>query len=313
MDEVSQEVMDEVMDEVSNEVRNEVSDKVRNEVSDEVCNKVWTEVWTEVFKEVNNEVFKEVNNEVRNEVRTEVWDEFWNEVSDKVENKSLLLKFIDICIKKNKITYIYPYLNGSFNSAYFAFYDYFSDIIKIKYSKKELYIIYRNTMKYGFIYPLKNICIVSKKPKLITKNGNGRLHCENDAALKYDGFELWRLNGVRVPKELVLTPAEKLDCKKWISEPNVEIRREFIRKIGTERLFNELDSKIIDNGVDHNGKPCELRSLDLGNEIIGIGFKFEHASLPGIYGIEFVPPECNTISKALKFRNGTKNKPLVLT
>lgn len=49
-----------------------------------------------------------------------------------------------------------------------------------------------------------------------------------------------------MPKDIVLTPAENLDCKRVLTEENAKVRKEIIKKIGIDRVIKELGAKTIE-------------------------------------------------------------------
>jgi len=158
----------------------------------------------------------------------------------------------------------------------------------------------------GWFLPYKNICICSEKPCRISLNADKILHCETGAAIEYrDGYAVYALNGIRVPKEIVLTPANKLDPTMIIKEKNVEIRRELLRKIGLERFVQKLGAKTIDTfkigeNPDILYDVYELLEINIKGMVCK-GLKMKNASI-GIYHIEFVASEITTAKEALNWR-----------
>jgi hypothetical protein len=300
--EVGNEVWNEVRNEVENEVRNEVWNEVWNEVRNEVENEVWNEVenevGNEVWNEVENEVRNEVWNEVENEVRNEVWNEVWNEVGKEVGKE----------VRSKIKNYYYPYLYGSFDANYFSYYNYFWKECNIKYKNLRKYKIYSKLINFNFIHCLKDICFISQNSSIIRKNLKGQLHADENPALKYKGLKLWRLNGIKVPKYIVMTPYYKLSAKKVLQEKNVEVRREGIRKIGIHRCINELKPIIIDTWDEY-----ELLSINFTNNN-RIYLKMKNPSI-NTWHIEAVHPSCDTVKKALAWRDGEERYkvPNVLT
>jgi len=219
---------------------------------------------------------------------------------------------------KTKMNIVWPYLVCQFDSYKYAFYDFFINEIKVKIDDNILtkYKYWRETLKLGIIYPFDDVCIVSKKPTSIYRNSRGLLHNENGPALTYSNeIELWFLNGVKMLKEHILTPWNKLDCKLVVKESNVEVRRELVRKIGIERIYNELGATVIDketitiNNIDHN---YELISLNIGDNNRRPYLKMTNPSI-GVFNIEGVHPNCTTVRGALEYRNNTKELPIILT
>jgi len=285
--EIYNEVENEVNSEIKNEVRNEVKNEIKNEVENEVKNEVWNEVEREVSNEVGNEVRNEVYSEVYNKVRNEVRNEVYSEVRSEVE----VWNEIRNEVKKHDIFY-FSYLYGNLEASYFAYYSFINEVLGVQFKKQKQYDIYKETLKLYFIYPLKNICVLSERPIEIHRNERGQLHADGKPAVKYaGGFELYRLNGVKVPKWLVMTPSGKIDAKKALEEKNVDVQREIIRKIGAERVLKAVNAKEIDVytypkiGMTYKLYRLKLRGIDRKY------LKFEHASMPGVYYCQPVPPE----------------------
>ena len=104
-----------------------------------------------------------------------------------------------------------------------------------------------------------------------------------------------------------MTPYEKLDALQTLKEKNAEVRREGIRKIGIERVCQKLKTKTLDIDGDY-----ELMLLDLGDNRERPYLKMRNPSI-GVYHIEGVAPNIKTVDEALNWRNGTKEKPAILT
>jgi hypothetical protein len=140
---------------------------------------------------------------------------------------------------------------------------------------------------------------VAERHNVLNLNAQGRLHKDGSAALAYpDGFEIYALNGIRIGKEYVTTPAERLDCRAILTEPNADIRRELIRKVGIERMVSVLPTKKLDKLGDY-----VLLSIDLGGGATDARFlKMLNPSI-GVWHLEGVPQECDTVEKSLNWRN----------
>jgi hypothetical protein len=161
-------------------------------------------------------------------------------------------------------------------------------------------------------WPYENLCVISERPILVRMrewSGNRyRLHCENGPALAFsDGWKVYALNGVRVPSEIVETPAAKLDPYLLLRERKAEIRREIVRKIGIERVLSELNTEILD---ERNG--YQLLILDLQDGRRKPYLKMLNPS-ERTWHIEGVHPYCKTVAEALEWRNNDNLETEVLT
>lgn len=159
--------------------------------------------------------------------------------------------------------------------------------------------------KIGWIWYFKNICFISDRPIEIHKNGI-HLHADEKPALLFkDGYCLWYLNGVRMEKWMVMTPAEEIDPKKVLEVKNAEQRRELLRKIGVERFIQKITHKVLNTVGDYS-----LIEFKFNN----IRMKFLKMKNPsiGVWHVEGVRRDCNTVTDALHFRKpkALKNIPI---
>jgi len=140
---------------------------------------------------------------------------------------------------------------------------------------------------------------------------NARLHSDGSPAfISRDGWELWYLNGVCVTQEIAEKAWDELNPRLVLTEKNAEVRREIVRKIGVERLCVALDAQCVDKSGDY-----ELLNLDLHDGRIRPYLKMLNPSLTGVWHIEGVHPVCDTVEKAIAWRNGVDvgDMPTVLT
>lgn len=209
----------------------------------------------------------------------------------------------------DELDYIHPYLDGHMFSFFFAYYDYMKDVLGVEFDCLEEYEALRNCLNLGPLFKLEDVCFVSKKPVMIHMNSEDQYHNEKGPAVEYeDGFSLWFLNGVSVPEWLVTTEWKDLDAKRFATIKNVEVRREFVRKIGVERLVQKLNPEVLDKKDDY-----ELLHVDLGGETGKWPYlKMKNPSI-GIWHVECVGKDCRTVEDAIKFRNGSSLTPKTLT
>lgn len=201
--------------------------------------------------------------------------------------------------------FVYPYLDGQFFSYYIAWVKYM-EFIGVKDIPD--YSIIEDQLQFGLIYPFDNYCIFTDR-FLFVHLKNNQLHCENGPSIAYgDGTQIWSLNGVTVPQWLVETPRHKLDPAEFAKLTNVEVRREFIRKVGVEQICQKLGSVVLDKKGDY-----ELHEIDLkGTTGKWPYLKMLNPSI-GIWHMECVDKSCKTVKQALNWRNNTEDEPVKLT
>lgn len=212
-----------------------------------------------------------------------------------------------------------PYQTGSFFAATFSYYDYFFeqfgyDAFKIPADLQEKYQAWERTSEIGMIYPLDNVAIVSQKPTEIHLNENNVLHKDGAPALRYAGLgkvELYYLNGVKVPKYLVMTPSHELTVEQFKAEKNADIRAEFIRKMGVERLLEE--GKKVDTYENYDypfWSESEYELWDMSAIFTTHNYapflKMRNPTTK-VWHVEGVSPSCRTLGDAIKERFGGRD------
>lgn len=135
-----------------------------------------------------------------------------------------------------------------------------------------------------------------------------RLHNEKGPAVEFaEQKSMYFLNGVKMPEWLVLTREGDLDPRRVLKLRNVEVRREFVRKVGIERICYSLDAIVRDKQGNY-----ELLLLFLDDNRPRPYLKMLNPSL-GTWHVEGIPPNITTVEEALNWRNQTKEQPEILT
>jgi len=212
-------------------------------------------------------------------------------------------------LPKSSKPFVWPYLDGSFSAAYFSFYDFMFTVLKVDNPVRKEYEAWKDTTEVGLIYPLDGACIVCDKPREIHMNESSQLHKDGGAAIKYgDGWSIYCLNGVRVPEEIAVSKWNEIDPAGFAKISNAEVRREFVRKVGIERIMENCGSEVIDRK-----DPYELVLIDLKGETGKWPYlKMKNPSI-GVYHLECVDKSCQTVDQAIEWRNGSSLQPDVLT
>ena len=202
------------------------------------------------------------------------------------------------------------FIYGNQDAGWLAFYSFFKNEMKIQLTEK-LDPLFELAYSAGWILPFDDLVIFSERPTGLHMEGD-QLHKDMAPAVSYaDGFSIYSLHGVRVPKEIVMTAWDKMDVNLITKTTNAEIRRELVRKIGIERVCDKLNAQCVDKGT-FAGNDYELLLLDIGDGRKRPYLKMKNPSI-GVFHIEGVAPECKTVMDAIKFRNGSTITPEVVT
>lgn len=205
-----------------------------------------------------------------------------------------------------KIDFVWPYLDGQFWSCYVAWIKYYREVVGITIDIDTS--ILEESVNFGNIYPFDDYCIITDKMLVCKKNASG-LHCDGGPAIEYrDGTKIFALNGVMVPEWLAVTPANKIKASEFATITNAEIRREFVRKVGIERICQDMETVLLDKQEDY-----ELHEVDLKGDTGKWPYlKMLNPSI-GVWHMECVDRTCRTVKDALRWRNQSELKPSILT
>lgn len=213
-----------------------------------------------------------------------------------------------------------PHMFGSLDAGSTGFYSFFVDVlgVEVEDSTRAKLKAWKKTTKIGMFYLLDKMSCVSKKP-LSLDLSNGELHSEKKPAILFEGdVGYYSLNGVPVPKELALTPSEELDINFFKNEKNADVKAEFVRKFGIERML-EFGKKIDTyENYDQEEQPwwwkSEYELWDMESIFDGLDYQPYLKMInqtTGIWHMEALSPTCRTIEDALKERFGGRDMRIV--
>lgn len=188
---------------------------------------------------------------------------------------------------------------GNQSVSWLSFYSYMREVVGLVKETDSLAGLFEVAETCGWVFPYDTIAIVCRRPVEINLRADGQLHKDGGMAIKYpDGWGIYYMNGVSVPKWLAETPKEDIDPNKLIKISNVQVRAEFVKKVGVLPLFLKLPNKIIDEDIKNQ---YWLRSLEI-NDRNYCALQMVNPST-GEDHIEFVTNDCQTVQDAIAFRN----------
>ena len=197
---------------------------------------------------------------------------------------------------------------GNLDVYWAGFYDFIlNELFESKIEEYKSFTQYMEALNqiHTFI-PYENIVFISDNPELITLDTNGRLHGETEPAMMYqDGYSLFYLNGIQVPKWAIETPKDQIAPKKILELTNTEQRMALMRFVGLAKFLNELGAEKINEYADYG-----LYYLNIENQKIGPYLYMKCPStgrefLEGVgdpVGDNFIDKSIKTCQDALEWR-----------
>ena len=97
----------------------------------------------------------------------------------------------------------------------------------------------------GCWWPHRNGVVLCERPTHLRFDPQGRLHNETGPAVQYpDGWAIWAWHGVRVARQVIEQP-EILSVPDVLDEPDVEVRRVMIERVGNESFLRDAGAERI--------------------------------------------------------------------
>jgi hypothetical protein len=225
----------------------------------------------------------------------------------------------DKCNELNGTTGVY-YDTSSYGNisdfGWLSFYDAFAKMGVVKHEGFEEFKKIQHTGIYDMVQ-FDTHCVVCGMPDYIHRDEEHRLHADGSPAIAWgDGFKRHYLHGTAVPEYLAITPAEDLEISFYNKENSADIRTEFIRKFGMERM-REMGKKL-DSWENYTSEDLDEQSLewyqksqyelyDMAKILPGVDYaphlKMRHMTMD-MDVMEPVSPGVHTIKEALDDRNG---------
>jgi len=263
---------------ISSRIRNRISYKI----SDQVFDQIWNRIRNRISDKIYNQISDQIWNQILDQIRNRIWDQIPSQIRYQIWNQIRLM-------------------------ADLAFIDFFKQAFHMDFPLLDrLEEIYKHLPFFLF---LDNVAILIENPVRVSTENNV-LHADGRKAIEYpSGWGFCYLHGVRVPDWLSLTKDTDIDPSRIHEIINAEIRREFVRKVGLERILYKLKGELLDRKIvvlatpDNPTWNCtyelyELQFRDSKRRVL----KMDNPSLPDTCHVEYVPNRTGNVHEAMNFR-----------
>ena len=152
----------------------------------------------------------------------------------------------------------------------------------------------------GWIYPLRNVCIICDRPRTLLLDNQYRPHAEGKPAIEFaDSYSLYANHGVRLPEEYGKIHPQNWEPKWLLTTENAELRRILIKEIGYDKIWQNLHTIEIDTWQEYTLLSIENDTVDIEPIFI---LKMICPSTGDIHTLR-VPPNINSAKEAVRWVN----------
>jgi hypothetical protein len=302
--------------------KGQLDGQLRDQLEDQLWGQLDGQLRDQLWGQLDGQLRDQLDNQLRDQLEDQLWDQLedqldgqldgqlWGQLDGQLDgqlwgqlNGQLRGQLKDI----NNNWSLYQWLN-----TYAGWYDY-GKMIGVKFDKEKYELFMMFNEEVHFIIPYEGVCFISEKPVEIHWK-NKELHRDGDMAVKYkDGYGMYCLNGIRVPEYLAITPESKLDIEFFTKEKNADVKAEFIRKYGIDRMVSL--GKKIDSWKNYKSNhwwaKSEYELFDMSPIFTSVRFAphiLMRNQTTKTYHLEGVAPECKTLEQAIEWRENIKHE-----
>jgi hypothetical protein len=208
-------------------VAQRVGEQVRREVQGDVRHHVVRRVWAPVVAEIQSRAWERLRAHVEGyHAGRWPWMRAWSVVRDLYR----LVAIQDALHAPGRDRTTPDWL---------AAYDYFGRVLGVEAVRQLGGPMRLARAAAWWWWPHRGAVVLGERPEQVLLDEQGRLHGPRGPALRYpDGWCLWAWHGVRVTRPVIENP-ESLTAGEVLAEPDVEVRRVMMERVGYERLIRD--------------------------------------------------------------------------
>ena len=264
-------IKDQIRSQIGSLVKSDISSMDRYQITSQVRDQVWSNIWGHIYNQIwdnpyDTKVEDSAHGQVWRRIKNPVHSQIWDKVGGHINNQ--INRYVTRQIQGSSMRVTTEGSSASW-IAYMAYHTFFRDVCGLDLgpgTSEKSNIILDLIDSCGGVWWQENLLIVSDRPRKISLDAEGRLHCENGPSIEYsDGLSLHNWHGVSIPEEWVTT--KKPTAKEALTWENIEQRRAACEIIGWANVIRELDATTVDEDNDPEiGTLLECNIPNSGNE-----------------------------------------------
>jgi hypothetical protein len=214
-------------------LKSELWAEVRSRVSSQTTPRLRALAWTAMAARLGEQIASLVLTPVRDHVAREARDRLDAELAERVRGWSLHAVY------------------AQHDAAWLAGFDFLGRVAPQASAVGKLAGLMRVARAAGWWWPFERVAVVSERPLVLARDGQGRLHGEDGPAIAYpDGLALHCWRGMPVPADLI-GQLDRLTVERIHAEQDAELRRVLTERYGLDRYLRDAGATRV--GADETG------------------------------------------------------------
>jgi len=227
------------------DLRSNLGDNLQSNLRSKLGSNLWSKLGSNLWSNLRSNL----ESNLWSNLDSNLWSNLWSNLRSNLQ--------------LNKLEYFSTGDSNWWQSWYWHYDFILNELMPEKKKDFKLYTEFlKHSQEYHMVWLFPEICFVSDFPKHIKLNDNKQLHSFDVPALHYrDGYALFYSNGIKMKKEYVETPADKITKDMYLKEKNADMKAEIVKKVGNDRLTELLDPTIIDTLKTAKGGKYEFMEI----------------------------------------------------
>jgi hypothetical protein len=237
------------------QLRGQLCDQLRGQLRGQLCDQLCDQLRGQLRDQLSDQLRGQLSGQLCDQLSGQLCDQLCDQLSGQLRGQ----------LRDQRVAFDSNYFWGQHEAFWLAFYT-FPEQIGVKYDpahRERLGWWIEVDRSCNWWWPYEGICVLSDRPEICSMV-DGRLHSTTGPAVRFrDGWSTWRIGGVQVDEQIVMTP-ETQRIAQIRSESNAEVKRIRIERFGWDRYLRETDAVILDkrrNDVEAT-RECLMRGPD---------------------------------------------------
>jgi hypothetical protein len=252
-------IRDQLRDQLRVQLGGQLGDQLRVQLGVQLWDQLWDQLGGQLGVQLWDQLWDQLGGQLWDQLGDQLWDQLWDQLGDQLWDQLG--------------DQLGPQLTGQigpWRDAYWAvFYTRAMDIAGLGRPPR-LDSMAAAVKAVDCWWPLRGAVVLTDRPTVLCRDGQGRLHRDGGPALTYaDGYHGHWWHGVAVPADLVEGDGWALD--QVLRERNAEVRRCAIERRGWDRFVAEASLVQVGGATPDPGNPGRvLRLYDLPAALVDL-------------------------------------------